>query len=328
MEDLHLSKETNQILEEIRQKGPIRVSELLENFGISSKTAHKHLKILQNKRLISKQGTVPEVYYSIYVESNPIAVITTKDDLLIENNYIYLSPSGKFKKGLEGFEDWCNRNNFNINKEKQQYVKTFKKMKKFSKDGLIKSKNRILSGKYEVDLDQVFFNDFYTIGHFGKTKLGQLIYIAKTSQNISLVLDIVKIIKPAIDNIIENYDIKYIGYIPPTVDRKIQIMDLLKESLKLEKKIIEISKLPSSTKVAQKTLRKLEDRIENAQDTIVVKPTQSIDGNVLLIDDATGSGATLNEVSKKIRKLSTKKIKIIGYTVVGSYKGFDVISEV
>ena len=49
---------------------------------------------------------------------------------------------------------------------------------------------------------------------------------------------------------------------------------------------------------------------------------------MLLIDDATGSGATLNEVSKKIRKLAVGKIKIIGYTVVGSYKGFDVISEI
>ena len=51
-------------------------------------------------------------------------------------------------------------------------------------------------------------------------------------------------------------------------------------------------------------------------------------GNVLIVDDATGSGATLNETANKIRKITDKKIKIIGYSVVGSYKNFDVISEV
>ena len=78
----------------------------------------------------------------------------------------------------------------------------------------------------------------------------------------------------------------------------------------------------------QKTLRKLKDRIVNAKTTIVVNPTQKINSNILIIDDATGSGATLNETAGKIRKIAKKGIKIIGYSVVGSYKGFDVISEV
>lgn len=78
----------------------------------------------------------------------------------------------------------------------------------------------------------------------------------------------------------------------------------------------------------QKTLRKLEDRIINAKTTIIVPPNQQIDYNILIIDDAAGSGATLNETAKKIRTIATNKIKIIGYSIVGSYKGFDIISEV
>ena len=78
----------------------------------------------------------------------------------------------------------------------------------------------------------------------------------------------------------------------------------------------------------QKTLRKLNDRIINAKTTIAVSPRQIIDSNVLIIDDATGSGATLNETAGKIRNIAKRKIKIIGYSVIGSYKGFDVISEV
>lgn len=72
----------------------------------------------------------------------------------------------------------------------------------------------------------------------------------------------------------------------------------------------------------------LEGRIDNATKTIAINPSQEINGNVLIIDDATGSGATLNETARKIKNISKNDIKVIGYSVVGSYKGFDVISEV
>ena len=40
---------------------------------------------------------------------------------------------------------------------------------------------------------------------------------------------------------------------------------------------------------------------------IAVDPRKKIQSNVLIIDDAVGSGATLNEVAKKIKKISSKK---------------------
>lgn len=49
---------------------------------------------------------------------------------------------------------------------------------------------------------------------------------------------------------------------------------------------------------------------------------------VLLIDDVVGSGATLNETAKQIRERGMVQGKIIGLAIMGSYKGFDVISEV
>ena len=50
--------------------------------------------------------------------------------------------------------------------------------------------------------------------------------------------------------------------------------------------------------------------------------------NILLIDDAVGSGATLNETAAQIKRKKLCHGKIIGLAVVGSFKGFDVISEV
>ena len=50
--------------------------------------------------------------------------------------------------------------------------------------------------------------------------------------------------------------------------------------------------------------------------------------NILLIDDAVGSGSTINETSAQIRAKGLCKGKIIGFVVTRSFKGFDVISEV
>jgi predicted amidophosphoribosyltransferase len=48
---------------------------------------------------------------------------------------------------------------------------------------------------------------------------------------------------------------------------------------------------------------------------------------VLLIDDAVGSGATLNETAKKIKDLKIAR-EVIGLAITGSFKDFAVISEV
>lgn len=79
--------------------------------------------------------------------------------------------------------------------------------------------------------------------------------------------------------------------------------------------------------VPQKTLTKLEDRIENAKNTIFVDDRQVHD-NILLIDDAVGSGATLNETALQIKRKKLCTGKIYGLAIVGSFKDFDVISEV
>ena len=49
--------------------------------------------------------------------------------------------------------------------------------------------------------------------------------------------------------------------------------------------------------------------------------------HVLLIDDAVGFGATMNEVAGKYKRMQPDS-QIFGFAVSGSFKGFEVISEV
>lgn len=324
----NISQETSNLLEAIKLYGPIRSSELAKKLKVSIKTVYKHLTILLDEQLIIKSGETPKVYYAINLDRADAFMVITQEDQIIEQNYIYVSPSGEMVRGIEGFQLWCRKNKFDFAKEKKMLTQKIKTTQEIKKDGVISAKKTILSGKKELYLDNIFFSDFYNLDHFGKTKLGQLVYLGKSSQNKDLIREVAKIIKPAIKGLIEKYDIKLVCYIPPTIDRKTQFLEILKRGLRLNLPEIVALKISSATKVPQKTLRKLEDRIINAQTTIAVNPNQIVNGNVLIIDDATGSGATLNETAKKIRNITKENVKIIGYSVVGSFKGFDVISEV
>ena len=323
-----MSKEAEKILEAIKRYGPLRSVELVKMLSVSTKTIYKHLTKLLDEQLIKKTGMTPRVFYVALENHADGLVVFDEGDRIIEQNYIYVSPSGEMTRGVAGFQLWCERNKSDFSKEKKLFYQRFKSIQKMKSGKVISAKKTILSGKGAFHLDDIFFSDFYTFDHFGKTKIGQLVYLGKTSQNKELIGEIAKNIRPAIEGIMGKYDIKIVCFIPPTIDRKVQFLDVLKKRLKLELPEVIATKIPSVTRVPQKTLRKLEDRIMNAKTTIAINPNQKIDANVLIIDDATGSGATLNETAGKLRNVAKKKIKIIGYSVVGSYKGFDVISEV
>jgi predicted amidophosphoribosyltransferase len=138
---------------------------------------------------------------------------------------------------------------------------------------------------------------------------------------------LVEEIRPKIMTLIEKYSIDGVLYIPPTVKREVQLMKELEKQLKLPVRMLAVTKVKTPVAVAQKTLSRLEDRIENARKTIIVEDTGNYE-NILLIDDAVGSGSTLNETAAQIRRKGLCRGKIIGLAIAGSFKGFDVISEV
>jgi predicted amidophosphoribosyltransferase len=103
-------------------------------------------------------------------------------------------------------------------------------------------------------------------------------------------------------------------------------MTELQRLLNLSLPIIKITKIKTPIIVPQKTLSKLEERVKNAYNSIVVEE-QNVYNNILLIDDAVGSGATINETAKQINQKSLCRNNLIGLGVTGSYSGFDIIHE-
>jgi len=103
----------------------------------------------------------------------------------------------------------------------------------------------------------------------------------------------------------------------------------LKKGLNLNIPLLSIEKITKAkdqVAVQQKTLKKKEERIENAKNTIYINDQRAFE-NVLLVDDFIGSAATLNQVAKKIKE---KKLSdtVFGLGLTSSIKGFEVIKEV
>jgi len=176
-----------------------------------------------------------------------------------------------------------------------------------------------------VCLSGQYYHDFYAIERFGKTKLGQLLHFGKMTQSKKLIKEIIELTKNRLIHLITSLNINAVGYIPPTLNREVQIMKELESGYNLTLPIIRLLKIKGEIVVPQKALNKLKDRIANAQFSIYAKEKRQFQ-NVLLIDEAFGSGATINKTACKLisAKIATK---VYGYAITGSYKGFEVISE-
>ncbi len=321
-------KTSEKILHFISNKGQATGHELAQVLGITTRAVRKQLNTLNSLGKIYKIGKPPKVYYLISKEEMTKNTDTVSESLkkIINENYLVITPSGEKKEGWNGFMYWCDKQKLPFEKTAIEYERTLKKYEPYKKDGLIDGMYKIKHTFDHIYLDKVFYLDFYSIERFGKTRLGQMLLYAKQSQNKVLIHELVVQIKPKIDILLKKFAIDAVGFIPPTVRREIQLMRELERQLNLSVPSVNLVKVKTPIAVPQKTLTKLEDRVENAKNTIVVDDTRAYD-TLLLIDDALGSGSTLNETAQKVKKQGLAKT-IIGLAITGSFSGFEVISEV
>lgn len=317
------------IVSMIQKSRRITAKEMADMLGMSRQGLFLQIAKLLKEGRIAKIGQSPRVYYFIPDKKVPHRDVVFSNKIIdfVNRRYLYVSPLGEKLEGMRGFAQWCQKTHQDIEKTAREYVVTQEKYDVWVKRGMISGIQKLRSTFPNVYLDELYYLDFYSIERFGKTKLGQLLLYAKQSQSPTVIRELVQSVKGKIETLVGRLKIGSVGFAPPTVRREVQLMSELKKGLALPLRMIKIQKLRTEMMIPQKTLVRLEDRIDNAANTIVVAEKEK-HNNVLLIDDAVGSGATLNETAKQMREKGLVKGKIIGLSIVGSYKGFDVISEV
>ncbi|MDQ3015355.1 MAG: winged helix-turn-helix transcriptional regulator [Bacteroidota bacterium] len=322
----------DKILNILREQDSMSVSQMAEFLNISRQMVHRILLDLQEQALVEKLGKPPKTFYRLAeVKTKEIkeVSITTSELGFLRAHFLNVTASGQRQEGIDAFETWCEKQKLQFKKTLDEFILTRKKYLVYKDDdGLISGLQKIKNtqGFSQIGLDELFYEDFYAIERFGKTRLGQLIHFAKQGQNKKMMKEIVVDIRPSILQLIKREHIKAVGFIPPTIKREVQIMKVLEKDLNLVLPGVKIIKIKGDIVIPQKALNKLEDRIENARSSIFIEEIRHYN-TILLIDDAVGSGATLNETAIKLKSQGLAQ-RVIGYAVTGSFKGFDVITEV
>lgn len=317
---------------------PVSINNIKDEFWISTQMIHRHINKLFENDKIYKVWKSPKVYYFPSIDYNKISKVmnnslfwknTEKKDNFFEiNKFANFWADWEVSYGFDWFSNWCKKRNLDISKELEIYKKTLKKYEnQKTKYWLIKGIEKMKNTFPEIYLNKVYYLDFYSIEKYGKTYLWNLMFYAKQTGDKELMLKIFKEIKKPIFNLLKIKNIDAFAFIPPSIDRKIQLMDELKSWLWINLKELQLIKLFKDKVVAQKSLSKKSDRIQNAKDTIFVLDKKFQSDTILLIDDAVWSWATLNETAKKIKQKWFAK-KIIWLAIVWSYKWFEVINEI
>jgi hypothetical protein len=325
-------KTKDKIIKLFNENKELKIQEIELNLKISRQYIHRILAEMLEDNVIVKMGSAPKTIYrlveikSVKSERN---IITKEVLTFLDLNFIVITEIGELLMGLDAFEYWCKKRKLPVTKTIEEYKKTFHKYEEYkNENGIVSGLHKLTSTKelVQIYLNDVWYLDFYAIERFGKTKLGNLIHYAKQGQSVALMKLLLKEIKIPLQNIIHEYQIDAVAFVPHTVKRKVQLMDYLEKRLELQLPKLKIDKLDGFVSVPQKSLQRIEERINNADYTFVTHSSKKYK-NLLLIDDAVGSGATLNQIAKKFKD---KKIaeNIFGLAIVGSFKGFDVITEV
>ncbi|MBX2897557.1 MAG: winged helix-turn-helix transcriptional regulator [Cyclobacteriaceae bacterium] len=318
------------VLELLQKQGSLSASELADNLDLSRQMVHIALRDLTDSRLIQRIGRPPKTVYQIKVQTKITEVDLQPDETsFLKKNFILITETGEIKEGAQGFQSWCTQLKLPFEETVQEYINTLQKYQGYTNaDGFIDGMDKLRSTKgYDtLYLDSLYYLDFYAIERFDKTRLGTILHYAKQGQSRLLMKLLVNETKSKVEELCNLIQADGVGFVPPTIRREVQLMKYLQTHYALKLPLIKLNKTSGIIPVPQKSLSKLEERISNAQQTFSIPETRKFN-HVLLIDDAVGSGATVNEIAGKIKKKGIAE-KVSALAITGSFKGFDVITDV
>ena len=280
-----------------------------------------------------------------------------KSILHIIADFLYLSPEGKLLDGNSAYLEWrANKYKTLTDVEKvnlfiDAIVKTYGKK---GKEEFIEVPEKIRKTYKEGSfLDELFFLDYYNIKGIGLTRPALLLKLAKTHRDAAAIDLLIKDSIFDIYKLIKDKKVDAIAFVPASVKRDPQFMNKLKAEFAdpahpqlinrikegypkrthsqhmnfFKKKFpnlvsqIILSKITyDKIPVAQKDLNTIQERRDNVRKTFIVEEYKEEYKRILLVDDMVGSGATLNEIAKKLKDNDENIETIIGLGLVGDPK--------
>lgn len=314
-------------------------AEVMSFSWLQKSVVHKYLAQLIREGKIQKSGKVPHVYYFIpwnSIKSGEVEKIISyipdfKIRKLIDDVFYKFSPTGKKQIWFLGIQKWCNERNLDTEKKIEDYIKIHNYIEsQLDECGMLHADEAFAKDFERNYLDKVLYADQYKYMDFGRGKLAEMTFYAKTSQNKNLISESLTEILPKLECLLAREYFDAIAITPWSIERKNQLLGALKKELLIfNLPFVNVIKYyEDSIAIPQKSLKTRAQRIENAKNTIFVDDKNVWNyKKVLLIDDFVGSGATLNETAKKLKDEWIHHVT--GFAFVGNTDlSYEVINEI
>lgn len=302
---MNVSFKINKQIEELFTKNEILwASEISNILWISRTITHKALKDLLTEKKVKKVGKWAHTRYASLIftwksdENIVDFIVDFKSKKLFDEIFYKFDVTWKLLVGFEGFKTWINSRNFDFKKSIENYKKIYNYISWLENECWLLDATDIFSKKFEINyMEKVFYAWEYSFMEFGRSKLAEMTFYAKQSQNKDLINKSIDEIFYKLECLIQTQEIDSIAIIPWSIERKNQLLWILKFRLKsLNIPFINLIKyFENDISIPQKSIKSKEWRIQNAKNTIFIndKDIKKYQ-RVLLIDDFVGSWSTLN----------------------------------
>ena len=301
--------------------------------GVSLSLIHRYLKDLCADGFVERIGKAPRVSYRLV--SEPDITVTSS---IIDKHFIFKDFDGEVYHGVEAFLLWSRDNlkKYTLEEKVHLYEQYVRELQDLRKKDVVFSLEGKLDEFHEKTGEEVFLQDVvcavpYAFPDFGKTKESILLSIAKegSSQSREFADQLIGDFLPVLSSYIEKGGFDAIAFIPPSASRRVQLMQILrKRFLSIATvPVVDIEKQHGRVVQQQKHLSNIVRRLKNAEKTFYIVYAGKSYNKVLLVDDFVGSGATMNQIAKKLMRQGVAK-KVWGIGIIGVRKGFTVVKKV
>jgi len=134
-----------QILTYIQNSDMTSPADINTQFDINRQMIHRHLKKLVEMGFIKKIGSAPKVFYTAITDDTTISdyQINTDTKSIVDKNFFFIEPAGTELSGINGFEKWCNKRNFDISKKAEEFKKVIEKYQKKKDNDLLDASKKM-----------------------------------------------------------------------------------------------------------------------------------------------------------------------------------------
>lgn len=338
----YLFKSLQQIIDIFKEEEKLWATEISEKIWKSKVIVHKYLKELVKQWKLKKVWEWPKTKYIKNFNISKVTkinidnieddyILSFQDQKLLDEIFLKFTPEWKILKWFDWIKKWCKERNLDTKNKIQSYLDIYKYVLSIQNScWLINSKDNFWKDFEKVYLDRVYYSDQYKRMDFWRWKLAEMTFYAKQSQNTKLISESIDEISYKLECIIKQEKYDAIAITPWSIDRKNQLLKILKNRIKdFKLPFINIIKYYSSwIIIPQKSLKTRKQRIQNAKNTIFIDDKNIKKyKKVFLIDDFVWSGATLNETAKKLKDEWIKKVDWFAF-VWNLNLSYDIINEI